>query len=185
MNALVAAITVRARELMLGPKATWATIAGEAHDAQQLLIGWVLPLAAIPAIARLLNGLLFGQLPFGRTVSQTIGHFILDVGSIVAIAWLVAWLAPRFGGQNRYERGLAWIAYSATPGLLAGVFQLVPGLAVLQLVGQIYGLYLGYLGLAPMLRSRADQSVLFLLACVAITVAAMLLLSPVLKILLR
>jgi hypothetical protein len=101
------------------------------------------------------------------------------------VAWLVAWLAPRFSGQNRYERGLAWTAYSATPGLLAGVFQLIPGLGILQLVGQIYGLYLGYLGLAPMLRSRTDQSALFLLAIVAITVVALFAVSPVLKILLR
>jgi hypothetical protein len=185
MNALIGAVAGRARELVVRPQATWATIAGEAHDAQQLLVGWVLPLAAIPAIARLLNGLLFGRLPFGRVVSQTIGHLILDVGMIVAVAWLVAWLAPRFGGQARYERALAWSAYAATPGLLAGVFQLVPGLAVLQLAGQIYGLYLGYLGLAPMLRSRADQSALFLLAIVAVTVVAMVLLSPLLKILLR
>jgi len=181
MNSLIAAVTTRARELILRPRATWAAIAGEAHDAPQLLIGWVLPLAAIPAIARLLNGLLFGRIQLGRLVSQTISHFIVDVALIVAIAWLAAWLAPRFGGQNRYERGLAWIAYASTPGLIAGAFQLIPGLGIVQLVGQVYALYLGYLGLAPMLRSRPDQSALFLLAVVAIAVVAMFLLSPVLK----
>src|SRR5262245_52602486 len=104
MNALASAIWVRARELILRPQATWATISHEVHDAQQLVVGWVLPLAAIPALAQLIGGLLFTKLRFARLLSHAIGAYILSVVLILAAAWLVAWLAPRFGGQNRYER---------------------------------------------------------------------------------
>jgi hypothetical protein len=185
MNALVMAIWGRARELILRPQQTWSTIAGEAHDAQQLFLGWVLPLAAIPATARLVGGLLFGKLGIGRLLGRVVTNYILSVLVILAVGWLAAWLAPRFGGQNRLERGLAWSAYAATPGLLAGAFLLIPTLSFLSAVGALYGIYLGYLGLAPMLRSRGEQSVIYLLAIVAITVVAMFVISPVLNVLLR
>jgi hypothetical protein len=185
MNAVAAAIWARARELILRPQPTWATISSEVHDAQQLVVGWVLPLAAVPAVARLIGGLAFGKLRFPRLLSQVIGSYVLTVLVILAVAWLAAWLAPRFGGQNRYERGLAWTAYAATPGLLAGVFLLIPGLSFLQAVGGLYGVYIAYLGLPAMMRSRPEQSVLYLLAVVAITVAAMFVLSPVVNLLVR
>jgi hypothetical protein len=185
MNAVAAAIWARARALLLRPQPTWATISAEVHDAQALVIGWVLPLAAVPAVARLIGGLVFGKLRFPRLISQVIGTYVLSVLVILAVAWLVAWLAPRFGGQNRYERGLAWTAYAATPGLLAGVFLLIPGLSFLQAVGGLYGIYIGYLGLPAMMRSRPEQSMLYLLAVVAITVGAMFVLSPVVNLLVR
>lgn len=185
MNAMIAAIRTRAQALLLQPKLTWAVIASENHDAQRLLVGWVLPLAAVPAVARLLGGLLFARIPFGRLLSQVIGHYIMDVVAILAIGWFVAWLAPRFEGQNRFDRGLAWAAYAATPSMLAGALLLIPQLAVLQFVGSLYGLYIGYLGLSPMLRSRPDQSWLFLLALVAIGIVAIFALSPILGVLIR
>lgn len=172
MNALISAIFPRAKALILQPGPTWTMIAGEAQDAQRLLTGWVLPLAAIPPLAQFIGGILFGGLPLARGLSLAIGTYVFEIAMFLAIGWFAAWLAPRFGGDNRLDRGLAWIAYSFTPSWVAGVLWLIPPIGPLQIVASLYGLYVAYLGVVPILRVRPEQAVIFMVAIIAAGIVA-------------
>ena len=172
MNALISAIFPRAKALILAPGPTWTIIAGEAHDLQRLMLSWVLPLAAIPPVAQFLGGLLFGRVPLGRGLSLAIGTYVFEIVMVLAIGWIAAWLAPRFGGENRPERGWAWIAYAFTPSWVAGVLWLIPAIGPLQILASLYGLYVAYLGVVPMLRVRPEQTVMFMVVLVVAGIVA-------------
>ena len=57
-------------------------------------------------------------------------------------------------------------AYSATAGWLAGVFGLIPALAILGLLG-LYSLYLLYLGLPILMKVPQDKAMKFTVTYVA------------------
>jgi hypothetical protein len=50
----------RAKNILLTPKTEWITIAGESATLSSLLTSYVLPMAAIPAAASVLSGMVVG-----------------------------------------------------------------------------------------------------------------------------
>src|SRR3954471_18089515 len=59
----------RAKNIILTPKTEWAVIAGETTPDSQLILGYVLPLAAIAALAAFIGVSLVGvSVPFAGTM---------------------------------------------------------------------------------------------------------------------
>src|SRR3546814_4593139 len=86
------------------------------------------------------------------TVEMLISDWTSDVCSsdltivgVFLFALIIDWLAPRFGGTSSRVQAVKVAAYSATAGWVAGIFALVPSLAMLSILG-LYSLYLLYLG---------------------------------------
>lgn len=66
-------------------------------------------------------------------------------------------LAPNFGGQKNEVQAMKVAAYSSTAAWIAGVFQVVPALAWLAILG-LYSLYLLWLGAPRLMRVPQDKA---------------------------
>jgi len=81
------------------------------------------------------------------------------------VALIIDALAPRFGAQKSFPNALKLAVYSHTPAWLAGIFLLVPGLSFLTILG-LYGFYLLWTGLPPLMRTPREQALPYAAAVV-------------------
>jgi len=164
----------RVTGLLSDPRAEWQRIGADRESVRDVIVGWVLPLAAISPIARAVGSLVFGWGAFGITQKPTpiaaltvaLTGYALSVLGTLFVAFALAGTAPSFGGVKDARQAIKLAAYSATVIYLAGAFQLVPGLVFLGVFGG-YGFYLLYLGAPELLRVPADRAQAFALAVVA------------------
>jgi hypothetical protein len=180
----------RVKRILLEPKAEWERIDVEQTSVGAIFRGWVLILAAIPAVADLIGSLAFGHSFFGITyrpspveaIASAVVRYALSVGSVFLIALLIDALAPQFGGTRSRVQAVKIAAYSATAAWVAGIFGLIPSLAVLSIVG-LYSLYLLYLGLPRLMKVPEDKAAAYTLvtvgAAVVLSLVAFAVVAPV------
>lgn len=157
----------RARNIIMSPGTEWDVIAAEATPARDLVIAYVLPLAAVAAIAGFIGMSLIGQsLPFLGTFRMGIGwgiglaiyNVVMAVVFVYVLGFIIDALAPTFSGQKSLAQAIKLAAYSYTPAWLAGILAIIPALGVLAIIGALYGLYLLYLGLPRLMKNPPDKS---------------------------
>jgi hypothetical protein len=162
-------LIARAKELILRPLPTWDVIQAEDATIEGIYRSWVIPLAAIPAVCGAIGQIAFGSrvqifgVHFHPSVVGVLGRslatYALSLGCVYVMALVVDGLALRFDGERSRTQAFKLAAYSATPGWIAGVFALLPGLGGLfGLLGGLYSLYLFYLGLPKLMRSDREQT---------------------------
>lgn len=164
-------ILERTRQLLLSPRAAWPVIAESGERPQQVMTGHVAPLAALSALAGFIGMSLVGVGAFGLSVrvpvlaglAQMVVAFVMALVMVGLLAWLAQWLAPRFGGVADTRQAFKLAGYSATAGLLGGLFQILPMLAVLGLLAAFYSLYLLYTGLPVMMKNRPEDTLKYTL----------------------
>ncbi len=165
----------RVQGILTAPRTEWMVIDREPSTVESLYTGYIVPLAAIPAVCIVLSSILWGGGVFYGVVTGIL-QYVLTLVGVFIIALIIAKLAPTFGGRDDTIQGLKVAAYSSTPGWLAGIFNLVPRLSILALIAGLYGLYLLYVGLPILMKSPADRSVgyIVLVIVAAIVVYAIL-----------
>jgi Yip1 domain len=150
----------RAKNICLSPKTEWPKIAEEQATTGSIFTGYIMILALIPALATVVASLVGGRmgLTFGigaAVIGYGVGLAVVFIASVIVNA-----LAPTFDGTKNSLNALKVIAYSMTPGWLAGIFNIIPFVGwVVALIGSIYGIYLLYLGLSPLMKNPQDKSV--------------------------
>jgi len=154
----------RVKAIILTPKTEWPVIAGEPGDAAYLFSNYVAILAAIPAVCGFIGRLMFGRSIIGGLIVAVV-LYLLSFVSVYIVAWVVNMLAPTFSSQKNFENALKVTVYSYTPSWLVGVFLLVPALGFLRILG-LYGLYLLYLGLPPLMKTPPDKSIWYTIVIV-------------------
>jgi hypothetical protein len=171
-------LVARVKAILLSPQTEWPVIARQPADTSALLTRYVAILALIPALARFIGtSVIGGYAPVLSGLAAAILGYVLTVVVVFVVALIVDALAPYFHAQRDFGSALKLTVYSYTPVWLAGIFLLVPGLSFLAILG-LYGLYLMWLGLPPLMRSPLDKSGLYAAAVVlcalllAIAVAA-------------
>lgn len=173
-------LLARVTALLRSPAAEWRAIAAEPATPLSLVSGYIVPLAAIGAVAMFISDVAFGEpVPLlGRVradpatgLAAALLLLAFKVIAVFAVAALVDALAPSFGGQRDRLRALKLTTYSHTPFWLAGFTNLLPGLQPLLLLGAAYGVYLAFVGLPVMM--RCDRSRTLRYAIVAATCALM------------
>jgi hypothetical protein len=157
----------RVKNILMTPKTEWPVIAAESTDVKSLYTGYIMILAAIPAIAGII-GMLF--LSFAAmAVGYAIVQYILTLIMVFLVALLIDALAPTFGGQKSQINALKLVAYSATAGWVASVFMVIPVLgAIIALIGSLYGIYLLYLGLPVLMKCPQEKVIPYLVVTVVI-----------------
>ena len=157
----------RVKNICLTPATEWPVIAAEQTPAAALLGGYVVPLAAIGAVAGLIGGSLIGfTVPFGGTyrvplVAGVVGAaftFIMAIVGVFILSLVINALAPTFNGQKNSGQALKVAVYSYTPAWIAGALHVVPPLGVLAILAALYGLYLLYLGLPRLMHCPDDKA---------------------------
>jgi len=162
-------IVDRAKNILLTPKTEWPVIAGEAPDIGQILMGYVVPLAAIPAVAVIIGwGVIgvAGYSSFSYGLATGVMTFLVAVAGVYIAAYVVDFLAPTFGSEKNLGRSIQLVAYASTPGWVAGILNIIPSLSVIVLIANLYGVYLLYLGLAPVKKTPQDKLVPYLVVSI-------------------
>lgn len=156
----------RVKAILLTPQTEWPVIAREGGETSTLFTGYVAILALIPALAGFIGSSLIGRYaPFLSGLVGAIFHYVLAFVVVYVVALIVDALAPTFGAQKNFPNALKLTVYSFTPFWLAGIFLLIPGLSFLTILG-LYGLYLLWLGLPPLMQAPRDKALPYAAAVV-------------------
>ena len=158
-------LVARVKGILLSPKNEWTVIDGEPATVTSLYTGYIIPLAAIPAIAGFIGLSIFGVGVLGNTfrVPITTGlhsAVVQYVGALVGVyvlALIADTLAPNFRGQKNQIQALKVATYASTASWLSGIFLMVPGLRMLGILG-LYSLYLLFLGLPKLMKAPEDKA---------------------------
>jgi hypothetical protein len=165
-------LVARVKAIMLAPQAEWPVIAQEPGEPGILLVRYVAILAVIPALARFIgSSLIGGYTPVVFGVIGAIVSYFLTFGVVYAVAAVIEGLAGSFGARRDFRNAFKLSVYSYTPVWLAGIFLLVPGLNFLTILG-LYGFYLLWLGLPPLLEAPREKA--FGYACAVLVCAVVL-----------
>ncbi len=167
----------RAKNILLQPQSEWDRIAGESADVGKLYTGYVLPLAALAAIASFVGLSVLGISAFGVTVrvpmvAGAVGAVIQVVMGLVGVyvlALITNALAPNFGSQQDVGQAHKLAVYGSTASFLAGVFAIFPPIAMLSLLG-LYSLVLLYIGLPRLMKTPEAKRVGYLVTVIIVAI---------------
>jgi len=175
----------RVQRLLMSPKTEWDAIDGETVDTQKLILGYVAPLAAIPAIAGLIGMSVFGISVLGETyrtpimsaLVMAVVQFALAIAMVFVVAFIIDMLAPMFGAQKNNSQALKVAAHWPTAIWVAGIFSLIPMLGILSLIGLIYSLYLLFIGLPKLMKPPAEKATTYTIVTLVAAIVASLIIG--------
>jgi uncharacterized membrane protein len=162
-----AGLLARTAAILLRPNVEWDVIDGESTTIRRLFFGYVCILAAIPSICSLIGGQFFAYVaPFlhihppllPALVRAVVGYLAAVVGTLL-LGFIINALAPSFDGEKNIVQAMKVAVYSSTAGWVAGIFGLIPALAVVGALCSLYGIYLLYTGLAKLMKAPSDKAV--------------------------
>jgi len=175
-------IIERVKRLLLKPNEEWRAIDAEPMTVAGIYKGWVLPLAAIPAVALLVGTILFSSI-FTRffrlptmvmyALSTAIIQYVLSIVAVFILALVIDALAPNFGSSKNQVQATKVAAFSMTAAWIAGVALILPPLGVLAMLGALYGFYLLFVGLPILMRTPQNQAVTYVIVTVVAYIVVM------------
>jgi hypothetical protein len=178
----------RVKALLFSPKTEWEVIAKEETSTSKIIGGYLLPLVLIPVVATFISYAVIGyKIPFFgyiQSVELGIRSAISMLISLFAGALLTAYiidsLAASFGAEKNLNKAMQLVVFSYTPSLIGGIFYIYYGTAFLGGLLGLYGLYLLFLGLKPMMKVGDDKQVTYFVVSLVVTIAVSIVLSLVL-----
>jgi len=172
-------IVERVKNILLTPKTEWPVIASESPDTGQILMTYVLPLAAIPFVGYLLGGLI-GHLGLTYGIALGVVQFLSAIIGVYLVAFVADLLAPSFGSEKNMGRSVQLVAYSYTPAWVAGILFIIHSLSIVVTIASLYGLYLMYLGLPVIKKTPQDKQVVYLVVIIISVLIVYLILAAIL-----
>jgi hypothetical protein len=169
-------IITRAKNILLTPATEWLVIESETETPQSLLGKYVIPMSLIPAVASFLgwgvigvNAVLvrFGSIRWG--IFMALNVFITSIIGYFVSTYVIDALAPNFGSSKNPGKSAQLVAYANTASWVAGIFNLIPSLSWLSIVG-LYGIYLFYLGLGPLKSTPEDKKAGYMIVCALVII---------------
>jgi len=152
----------RAKNMIISPVKEWDVISAEQPDIRQIIINYVLLLAGAAAVAAFIG---YGFIWFGlfSSINWGIYHALsVLVGAIAGVficALVIDALAPSFGSEKNMGRSVQLVAYSYTPMWLGGLLAIFPPIAIIGVLGGLYGFYLLYIGMPKLKKTPEDKLV--------------------------
>lgn len=179
-------LVARVKGILMKPKDEWGVIDGETNSIPDIYKSYVLPLAAIGPVATFIHSVAFGYGAFGfsyrpsfmSALSSAVVSYLITLVVIYLLALLIDFLAPKFGATPNRDKAFKLAAYSATAGWIAAIFNLIPGLGMLSILG-LYSIYLLYTGLPVMMKAPKDKSVLYTIVIIVAAAVAGLIMSAI------
>ena len=156
----------RAKNIIVTPKTEWAAVAADTTPDSQLIVGYVVPLAALAAVCGFIGMSLIGAGlgMFGIHVGFVWGlalaayQFVMAIVMVYVLAFIIDALAGSFGAQKGFPQALKVAAYSYTPVWVASVVTIIPFLGILVLLAALYAIYVLYLGLQGVMRAPQEKA---------------------------
>lgn len=175
-----AALLQRVLDILMRPRETWLQIDAEDGNPGRIYLGYLVFLAAIPAVAGFIGYSLVGVGAFGISVrvpvvqglvSMVVGY-VLSLAMVYVLALIANMLAPRFQAQQDMGSAFKLVAYASTAGMLGGVFSILPSLAMLGLLAALYSVYLLYTGIPVLMKAPQEKAVGYTAALVVCGILA-------------
>lgn len=175
-----AALLQRVLDILMRPRDTWLQIDAEDGNPARIYLGYLVFLAAIPAVAGFIGYSLIGVGAFGISVrvpvvqglvSMVVGY-VLSLAMVYVLALIANMLAPRFQAQQDMGSAFKLVAYASTAGMLGGVFSILPSLAMLGLLAALYSVYLIYSGIPVLMKAPQEKAVGYTAALVVCGILA-------------
>jgi hypothetical protein len=170
----------RAKNILLAPVKEWEVIKGENLTIADMFMKYAVILAAIPAVAGFIGyvviGMSFGgfgtfRWPVGTALVWAILSYVLSLGGVFLLAFIIDALAPTFGCKKDLVAAVKIAVFSYTPAWIAGVLGIIPAISVLMLIASLYALYLLYLGMQKIKEPAQDKLMpYFIVSLVALIV---------------
>jgi uncharacterized membrane protein len=171
----------RAKNIMLTPKTEWDAVAADPTPTAGLVTGYVLPLAALAAIAGFVSSAVIGtsmpftgatfRMPMGWAIGMLIYQLVMSVVAVFVLGFIIDVLAPTFGGTKNFNQAIKVAAYSYTAAWLGAVLGIIPWVGwLLALVVSLYGFYLLFLGLPRVMKNPPDKSIGYTVVVVLVAI---------------
>jgi len=168
----------RAKNILLAPVKEWEVIKGENLTIVDMFTKYAMILAAIPAVAGFLGYSLIGisygfgtfRVPIGTALVWAILQYVLSLGGVFLIAFIMDALAPTFGCTKNLVAAVKIIVFSYTAAWVAGILNIIPSLGILVGIASIYSLYLMYLGMKIVKEVPGDKLVGYFVATIIVAV---------------
>jgi len=181
--------------LFFNPESAWQNIKAELDKGSCNTTALVIILALIPPVCGYIGtttiGWQFGAGDPIKLTSSSAGtisvlYFLAIIGGINAVAMAIRWMSQTYEAEVQYRYALALSAFTATPLLLVGVFEIYPVLWINFLVGLLalaVSVRLLYTGVPIILNINKDRGFLYstsILAFGLIALVAMLVITALL-----
>jgi hypothetical protein len=156
----------RVKSILLTPKETWPAIEQEASSTGEIYSQYLIFLAAIPAVAGFIGMSLIGigsfgisfKVPLMAGLANMVVGFVLSLVMVYVLSLIANALATTFGGEKNPLNALKLVAYSATAGMVGGIFTLLPSLSFLALLASLYSIYLIYTGIPVLMKAPQEKA---------------------------
>jgi hypothetical protein len=177
----------RVQDILLRPKPTWDVIDVEPADEKSLFTGYAMILAAIPALAGFIGGVVFGHGAFGVTfrtpivtgLISAVVTYALTLLAVFLLGLIIDALAPSFDGQKSRIQALKVAVYSMTASWVGGIFAIFPPLAILGVLFGLYGLYLLYLGIPKLMKAPQEKALGYTIVTIIVAIVLNIVIAAV------
>jgi hypothetical protein len=178
----------RAKNMLLSPKTEWNVVAAEVPDSNKIVMGYLVPLTIVGAIAAFIGYAFVGASGFGIEIKgmewgiyAALEKLVLGIASAYLTAFVVDMLAPSFNSEKNMGRSLQLVVYGYTPSLVAALFAIIPALGgIMMLIGGIYTLYLLYIGFTPIKKTPEDKKPIYFIVCIVVLIVIYFIISKIL-----
>ncbi len=166
-----------AKLFILNPKQGWETVKEDTSSAQQHVTSYVFPLALIPAIATFIGVGIIGYSLFGVRVqsmelgiTQAVTSLLSTLLGVFISGFVISKLAPSFQTEVSLDKAVKLVGFSYTAMLVAGIFNILPALAILAFIAGLYSLYVLYLGFKPMTNVAEEKSMGYFIVSIVVII---------------
>ncbi len=182
-------IIERVKGIILSPKSEWEVISGENLTVAEMFGSFLFPLALIPAIASFIGyGLIGMDIPFaghvgsfGLGIKQAAIQLISIIAGVFISAFVINALAPNFNAVKNFNKAFELVCYSYSPMMVFGLLLILPSLGIIVLIASVYGLYLLYIGLKPMMGVSEEKVTGYFVVSLIVIVVVSIVLSAILS----
>lgn len=162
--ALNPSFVARVKGILTKPTAEWHVIDGERPSIKSLFTGYAAILAAIGPVAGLIGGQLFPlfglRTPIVSAIIIAAFSYVMALVGAYVLGLIIEALAPSFGAVKDRTKAMQLAVYSSTASWLAGIFTIIPALAILAIVG-LYSLFLLFRGLPILTKVPEDKALVY------------------------
>lgn len=145
----------RVKAILFKPGTAFDEFKAEALTENELFKGYLIFIAAVPAIGGFFGSLFVGE-NFFRALLWAVLFFGFSIGGVWATAKTLNFFARSFRAEQDYVAFLKLSAYTFTPVFLACFFFLIPPIYGFALLG-IYGFYVFWVGLPKLVDCPAEE----------------------------
>jgi len=154
----------RVKAILLQPKSEWPVIEREPGDAGYLFTNYVCIVSAIPAVCSFIGTVIAGLGIVGGLMYAVV-TYVLGLVGVFVMAYVIDFLAGTFNGQKNLDNAMKVSAYAPTAAWVAGVFNIVPALSVLGILG-LYSVYLLHTGIAALMKPPEGKAIIYTIAVI-------------------